>query len=264
MKSAADRELMVEQLAAGHSEPVLVADFEPFTPAPRIGELLSGRVGGHPVYQIDPLSALSNGQDYLPIRDLAAIYADAFLSSGPADGRVFVVSHCSAAALSMHVARLLTDSRQVTVILLEPTWPGTRHIEDLFAELQANLGAPGRPCPELAGDPRDALTRMEEILREEMAEIATRNGLDASAEVFSDLLVRYRAWLAYVLACRNDTPAVPRAGLASVKVLAPTADATVPGLSPDSYAVTQFLINGQRDPDQADLAELALAQITAG
>jgi hypothetical protein len=264
MKSAADRELMVEQLAAGHSEPILVVDFEPFTAAPRIAELLTGRTGGHPVYQVDPLSALSRSQDYLPIRDLAAIYADDFLSSRPADGRIFVVSHCSAAALSMHVTQRLVGSRQATVLLLEPTWPGTQHIKELFAELQANLGASGRPCPELREDPRDTLERMEEILREEMAEIVARNRLDGSAEVFSDLLVRYKAWLAYVLACRDDTPAVPLAGAALVKVLARTPDATVPGLNPDAYAVTQFQVNGQRDPDEADLAELALGQIMAG
>jgi hypothetical protein len=263
MISASGGEVLVEQLAAGEAEPVLVIDFAPFSAAPRLGEQLSAVSGSRQVYQVDPLSALSQDRLYASLPDLAAIYTDAFLSCGPAAGRVFIVGHCSAAPLSLRVMDLLSGSRAVTVILLEPTWPDDQLIRDLFAEFQANLGTQNHPCPGLDGDPADSLARMEEVLRQGMFTVAASRGLDGSVDVFGDLLRRYRAWLAFLLACRNDAPVTFLNEAATVKVLTSARSGIdVPGMEVGACEIVQMPASAQGSPGSAGLVELALAQIT--
>jgi len=263
MTPARGKELILQQLAAGDAEPVLVADFPAFSVTPRLSELLGARAEGRPVYQIDPLGALSQDRLYLPLSELAAAYADAFLSCAPADGRVFVVGHCSAAALSLHIAKLLASAREVTAILLRPTWPGEENIRTLFAEFQANLGAANRPCPDLDRDPCRAVARMAQILRDEMIAVAVSRGLGESTDAFSDLLAWYRAWLAFLLACRNDSPISWVTEAAAVKVLTDApAGVAVPGLSPDAYHISRLPILDQ-EAATPELAEFVLAQIAS-
>src|ERR1700732_3075156 len=114
MASAVSKQSILRQLTGGDAEPVLVAEFRAWTTAPRLSRLLSGRAEGHPIYQIDPVGVLSGERLYRPLPDLAAASAEEFLASGPPGGRVFIAGHCSASALSLHVARLLEQSREVT------------------------------------------------------------------------------------------------------------------------------------------------------
>ena len=255
---------IVEQLADGDAGPVLVADFEPFSPDPRLGELLAAAVSGRPVYQIDPVGALSGEQTYVPLPELAAGYAQEFLASAPAAGRVFVVSHCSAAALALHITDLLAGSREVTAILLQPSWPDDRLIRQLFAEFQDNLGAVGQPCPDLSGEPAGRIARMEAILREELAAVAASRGVTGASQVFGELLSRYRAWLSFLLACRNDTPVTRRAGSAALKLFTTySAGLVVPGLPPGSYEIERMRDQGHGNPGTATLARLALMEIAS-
>lgn len=274
LASAADDELIVRRLTDGDSEPVIVADFEAFSDAPNLGRLLADRNGGRPVYQIDPVGVLSEDQRYVSVPDLAAACADAFLAAGPAQGRVFVVGYCSAAGLSLHIARRLASSRPITVLLVRPSWPDDEHVTVRFAQFQANIGTSSRPCPDLDGDPAEAVSAMEQVLKDQLVDLAESMGLGTSAEPFLDLLTRYRAWLAFLLACRNDSPADRRAHTAVVKVLTDTPAGTViPGLSPDVYQVCPLPDLGAHDhgPDGAgqgnaaspELAEVVLAQIAA-
>src|SRR5437870_4457200 len=64
---ADDGDLIVRQLAAGAAKPILVADFQAFSSAPRLSDLVSDRAGGRPVYQIDPLEALSRDRPYISL-----------------------------------------------------------------------------------------------------------------------------------------------------------------------------------------------------
>lgn len=242
----------------------MVADFPPFSAAPRFSELLSARSDGHAVYQVDPLAALSQDRPYVSLPELAAGYAEAFASARPPAGRVFVVGHCSAAALSLRITKLLAASRQVTAILLQPTWPDDRHVMNVFAEFQANVGSAIQPCPGLDGDPGIVVARMEQLLRDEMAAMAARQGLDSLNAVFADLLLRYRAWLAFVLACRNAPPVAPSPGAVAVKLLTGLSTAVaVPGFGPDCYQVHRVPILNQEVKATAEVTELLLAQITA-
>src|SRR5260370_28018277 len=130
MASTVSTENILQQLTGGDAEPVLVAAFQALTTAPRLSRLLSSRAEGHPVYQIDPVGVLSGDQLYVPLQDLAAACVEEFLASGPPDGRVFIAGYCSASALSLHVARLLEEFRDVTGILGTPAWPDEQHVWD--------------------------------------------------------------------------------------------------------------------------------------
>src|SRR5262249_13246714 len=162
--------------------------------------------------------ALSGDRLYASLPDLADETAAIFRSSESAaatDQRVFVVSHCTAVGLSLRIASRLSGTREVTAILVQPTWPGTDHVTQLFAAFQGKLGAGGHPCPDLDGDPWSCVAGMEQLMREELAGLAKRLGFGTPPRAFSDLLVSYRTWLAFLLACRNDQPAkAPSDGVA--------------------------------------------------
>jgi len=179
---------IVTQLTTGDDEPVLVADFQDWSTAPRLSRLLSGRSGGHPLYRIDPISVLLHDQLYLPLEDLAGACAEEFRSCGPPGGRVFIVGQCAASALSLRVAELLQGTRNVTVILVQPTWPGEEHVWDRFAEFIANLGAADRARADLDGDPAQSVARMERTLRDEIEAIAASQGAGETADAFTELL----------------------------------------------------------------------------
>jgi len=265
MTSLARDELLVQLLAPGGAEPVVVADFQPFSADPPLSQLLSGRTEGRPLYRIDPVNVLSQDQGYFTLPDLAAACADAFLRTASAAGRVFVIGDCSAAGLALRIAELLAASRAVTALLVRPTWPDEQHIKAQFAAFQANLGAGSHECPDLDEDPRLSLARMEEILRGELARMAASIGL-ASTDAFGDLLTYYRGWLAFLLACCNDRPVAPAAGKATVKVVAPgaVAGAAIPGLSPHAYQIIRIPAADQQDAAQVAIADFVLTQIAAG
>jgi len=257
-----DGGMILRRLVAGAAMPVLVADFQAFSSAPRLSQLISDRAVDRPVYQVDPLDALSRDRRYISLADLAAEAAGSFARSQPADGPVFVIGYCSAAALSMHIARLLAPSREATAVLLRPSWPGNENIEQTFATLAANLGAHQPRCPELDGDPDRCVRRMEDLLRTQLEALAASQGLDGSAGTFGELLLIYRSWLAFLLACRNDTLAGWADGIAPVTVLTDTpGSVTVPGLSPGEFKVCPLPVTDEDNPVTPEVAELLVAQI---
>jgi hypothetical protein len=260
---AVDGGMFVRRLVAGAAKPVLVADFQPFSSAPRLSDLVSDRVEGRPVYQIDPLEALSQDRPYLSLADLAAEAVGSFARSQPADGPAVVIGYCSAAALSMHIAALLARSREATAVLLRPSWPDTAGVKEQFAALAANLGARGLPCPELDGDPDRCVRRMAELLRAELEVLATSRGLDGADDTFGELLLTYRSWLAFLLACRNDSLADRAGGPAAVTVLTEAPDrVTVPGLLPGEFELCPLPVLDQDNPVTPEVAELLVARIT--
>ncbi|MDQ2813549.1 MAG: hypothetical protein M3Z75_17190 [Actinomycetota bacterium] len=260
---AVDGGKIVQQLVTGTAKPVLVADFQAFSSAPRLSHLVSGQAEGRPIYQVDPLDALSQNRPYISIADLAAEAADAFARSQPADGPAFVIGYCSAAALSVHIATLLGRSREATAVLLRPSWPDSEGIEQTFATLAANIGAPQLPCPDLDGDPGHCVQRMEELLRGELQTLVVSQGLDASADTFGELLLTYRSWLAFLLACRNDSLPGWAGRTTAVTVLTEAPDSVaVPGLSPAEFEVCPLPVADGDNPVTPEVVELLVAQIT--
>jgi hypothetical protein len=216
------------------------------------------------VYQVDPLDFLSQGPSYAALTDMADAVVDPFLRSEPADGRVFVVGYCSAAGLSMHIAKLLARSREVSALLLRPSWPGDEQVQRQFASLIANLGTADRPCPDLDGDPAGCVAAMEQILRTELEAMAESRGLGGSIDVFLELLLTYRSWLSFLLACRNDSPPARTGGAVSVTVLTdPSDDLSVPGLPSDAFGVSPLPALDEDNPVTDEVVEIVAAQITS-
>lgn len=255
--------MIVQRIAPGPAKPVLVADFQAFSSAPRLSHLVSDRAEGRPVYQVDPLGALSQDRPYISLTDLASEAVGSFGRSQPADGPVFVIGYCSAAALSVHIAALLAPTREATAVLLRPTWPDSDTIKNTFATLAANLGAHQLPCPELDGDPDHCVRLMAELLGAELEALATSQGLDGSAETFGELLLTYRSWLAFLLACRNDSLGGWAGETTAVKVLTEAPDsATVPGLAAGQFEVCPLPVLDEDNPIAPAVVELLVAQIT--
>jgi len=255
-------DMILRRLTAGPARPVLVADFQAFSSAPRLSHLITSRAEGRPVYQVDPLDALSQDRPYISLADLAAETAGSFARSQPADDPVVVIGYCSAAALSMHIATLLARSREATAVLLRPSWPTTEGVQETFATLAANLGARQLSCPDLDGDPDRCVRQMEELLRVELAALATSQGLDGSADTFGELLLTYRSWLAFLLACRNDSRACWADGTTAVTVLTEAPDgAAVPGLPPGRFEVCPLPVVDEDNPITPEVVELLVAQI---
>lgn len=260
-------EAILRRLSTGEASSVLVADFQAMSMTPRLSEMLSECAHGQAVFQIDPVSVLSGSRLYASLAELAAGCADEFLRSGANHGRVFVVGHCSAAPLALHVADRLASARSVTTVLVNPSWPDDDHVTARFAEFLARFGSADRLCPDLDADPRLVVSEMERVFREEMTVLAAKRGLSGGAGAFSDLLMWYRAWLAFLLAGRNDRASEHAAGRAPVTVLSDRLPAvTVPGLSKDAYRVQALppLPEGTVTRELAEIVAAHLADQSTG
>jgi hypothetical protein len=262
MASAVGNHTIIQQLTSGDAAPVLVADFQAWSSAPRLSRLLGDRADGHAVYQIDPISVLSGDKLYRPLPELAAACVEEFRASGPPPGGgIFVAGHCSASALSLHVSALLRDSYDVTSILVGPAWPSEQGVRNRFAETLRNLGVPDRPCPDLDGEPAAAVARMERALREEIIAVATSWGADGAADAVTELLAWYRGWLAFLLACHRDPAKAWTPAGTMVVLCAPDERRAVPGLSPDAYQLREVPALSEDSPITPELAESVLAYI---
>lgn len=265
MRSSADIEPICRQLTAGDGAAILVADFQPVNRAARLSQLLSDKTVGQRIYQVDPLGVLSGDRIYASLPELADESAAMFCSlEAPevTNQRVFVVSYCSAAGLCMHIASRLAGAREVTAILVQPTWPGTpENIADAFAEFQAKFGAGSRPCPDLDGDPWSCVAGIEQLLREGLAELAARLGVGAATPAFSDLLVSYRVWLSFLLACRNDQPAQAPSDAVTAVVLTDEPGFVLPGTGPGRCRIIAPPPLERPDAVTPELAKLVLDQI---
>lgn len=257
-----DGDLILRRLVGGSGGPILVADFQAFSSAPRLSQLVTDRLEGRPVYQVDPLEALSAGRPYISLAELATEAVGSYLRAQPADGPAIVVGYCSAAALSMHIATQLARSGHASAVLLRPSWPSDETIKTTFATLAGNLGARQLPCPALDDDPDRCVRNMEELLRTQLELLATSQGLDPAADTFAELLMTYRSWLAFLVACRNDSLTEPAAGPTAVTVLAEEPDTiTVPGLSAGQFAAHPLPPADDDNPVTPAIADLLITQI---
>jgi hypothetical protein len=245
---------------------MLVADFQALNGAPRLSQLIADAATGQRVYQVDSRGALSGDRLYASLPELAEEAVATFRSGespAAAGQRVFVVGQCTATALSLQIASRLSSSREVTAILVQPTWPGTEHITERFAEFQGKLGLGGHPCPDLDGDPWSCLAQMEQLMREGLEVLAKRLGLDRPPLAFAELLVSYRTWLAFLLACRNDqTPQAPCDGV-EMSVLTDDPDFVVPGTDPGRCRIVRRPAGERPDDVTPALAELVLDQVAS-
>ncbi|CAL9444062.1 hypothetical protein SUDANB95_02294 [Actinosynnema sp. ALI-1.44] len=241
MQAVVGTQPLCSRLSTGDGAAVLVADFQPLTASPRLSRLVSDIATGHPVYQVDPRGAVSGDRLYAALPELAEETAATFLATEPpeAAGRpVFVVGHCSAAALSLRIADRLAGEREVTAVLVQPSWPGDDHVTERFAEFQGKLGVGGEACPDLDGDPWATITGMEQLMTDGLAAVAKRLGLGKPPLAFAELQVSYRTWLAFLLACRNDRPVKLPADAVAIEVLSDDPAFVLPGGAANRCRVT--------------------------
>jgi hypothetical protein len=264
MSPTIDGSLMLKQLSHGTGEPILVADFQAWSTSPKLSELLSHRAEHHPVYRIDPVGVLSQDLLYVPLPELASACVAEFLGTAPADGRVFLVGHCSASALTLHIAKLLGTQREVTAILVGPVWPDEYHVRNRFDESARSVGAPETKFPDLPEDPAESVTLMADVLFAELNVLAAKQGLDGTADAFSELLAWYRSWLAFLLACSNDSAMKWDAtGVEIVAVAEPGSTVIIPGLQPGDYPVVRAPSLAEDAPITPELADIVLAQLNS-
>ncbi|MFC8538958.1 alpha/beta fold hydrolase [Streptomyces sp. NPDC057249] len=236
MQAVVGTQPLCSRLSSGEEAAILVSDFQPLSAASRLSTLVADAAARHSVHQVDPRGALSGDRLYATLPDLADEAAAAFLadtSSGASGRPVFVVAHCSSAALSLRIADRLAGECDVTAVLVRPTWPDTDHVTEIFAEFQGKLGAVRRPSPDLDGDPLTCVAAMERLMSEDLAAVAKRLGLSKAPLAFSELLVSYRTWLAFLLACRNDQPVPVPSGAVPVTVLTDEPGFVLPGSTPE-------------------------------
>lgn len=216
MTPLADNGPIIRRIAIGAGAPIVVADFQAFSTAPRLSEGIAERINGRPVYQADAVGLLSRTRSYLGLSELATACVSELGAAASVQDRVFVIGHCSAAGLALHISRRLMNA---TTILVEPTWPDSEHVSSRFADFQRSVGTTVLSCPDLNDEPLGILAEMERVLRDGLAAAAVARGVSATSEVFADLLSWYRAWLAFLLACRNDAPAGESAEVGAVRIL---------------------------------------------
>jgi len=216
METDSQGPLTVDRLAEGTGTPILVVDFVQFSATRPLSEELGEHSRGHPVYRIDPVTDLTGEEGYRPLDALADGYAAACARHGLPDGRLLVVGYCSAAPLALRLAARLASTAQrppgsapVELVLVVPTWPDAKMIAADFAGMRTDLGVPPAPAPDLDRGPGDAgaersLRQMHRVLRQDLLAMARRHGIDPGATALTEMSARYRAWLGFLLAGRDE------------------------------------------------------------
>lgn len=195
-------EPVLERLAAGPGDPLLVVDLLQFTGAIELSAVIAAASNGRAVDRADPVADLASRRSYQPLDALADGYARAWLR-GVAGPQVTVVGYCSAAALAVLIAARLAPAAEVTTVLVEPMWPDDEMVSAGFAAIRATLGAREGSGPDLGAEPAVALAAMDQALGADLAAAARARGLDEAGAAYQDLLGRYRAWLGFLLASRE-------------------------------------------------------------
>ena len=262
MQAVVGTQPLCSRLSSGDGAAVLVADFQPLTAAPRLSRLVSDAASDHSVYQVDPRGAVSGDRRYAGLPELADETAAVFRSDDSStDQPVFIVGYCSATALTLQIAERLAGEREVTAILVQPTWPGTEHVTERFDEFQGKLGLGGRSLPDLDGDPWSWVAEMEQRMNEGLAGVATRLGLNEAPLAFSELLVSYRTWLAFLLACRNDQSEKVPSDAVAISVLTDEPGFVLPGSVPERCRIVPPPPGERPDAITPDLAKRLLDEV---
>jgi len=200
----------ISTLAAGTGAPILLVDFVRFSATGTLSKLLAGNAGGRTVVRIDAVSDLSQTPRFHRLDELAAAYAAALLRRDEAPAAI--VGFCSASSLALWVAdRMALAGQSAPVVLVEPTWPTRRTIEVDLKNMRASVRGGHAPTQTLpSAEAAECFAFMSDLLRADLAAMAAEQEISAEeAEAFTaEMLSRYRAWLAFVLATADD-PAAP-------------------------------------------------------
>lgn len=252
----------VRQLCRGGADPLFVIDFPTFSARQRLSELLAARVEDRPLYQVDPLLALLDEPAYVTLDEYAAEYAPKIADLCDGGARPTVIGYCSAGALALRVAGLLTRfTPGVRALLVRPAWQDRPALYTTFRENLLELGRADPPAPEESLPAADLLGWMEAQLERELDKLAAGHGLSASHEAFVELLARHRGWLSFVLACADAAPARLPAGLEVLSLEATSPGPPIALDPPRGYRISRHALLDEAEILVPELADLVLGQI---
>jgi hypothetical protein len=181
---------------------IVVVDFVRFTANGSLGGLLRSSGFPHRVDLVDAVSDLTTAA-HRSIGELAEAYGEAILRSGHRPS--LIAAFCSASRLGLKIADHLAASfARPRVVLVEPSWPDDTSIATDLQNLYASIGGEGQisVCADLPT--ADRLTAMCAILERRLRTLVAGDDPDEAEDVVAGLLGRYRAWLSFVLATRDD------------------------------------------------------------
>ncbi|WP_155372818.1 hypothetical protein [Catellatospora vulcania] len=258
----------VRRLGHGSADPVFVIDFPTYSAAPRLSQMLTGRLGERPLYQVDPLRPLLDGPVFLPLDALAEQYAARIADLRGSGDRPTVVGFCSAGDLALRVAGRLgrATPRGVDVLLVRPASQDRAAAFATFREYLFGLGQADPPAPDGSRSAGDLVAWMGAHLEQALARLAVQHGLATADEAFTELLARYRAWLSFVLACADARPAQLPSWVDVVSIEGTSPGPVVPMDPPREYGLMRLPLLDADDilvPELADLVAGHLAR-TAG
>jgi hypothetical protein len=160
---------------------------------------------------------------------LADGYAKTYADTSAFAGRYpLIVGYCSAAILAMRVAERVGGSPEV--VLVQPSWPTESQVRADFAAFLGQWSGQAEATARLDGlAAEELLDRMTAELEREVHGGAAERGLDTEAgrELVRDLLDRYRAWLAFLLASAENIGTGSASPLSSLHLLGGSDDPLV-------------------------------------
>ncbi|MEV0222603.1 hypothetical protein [Streptomyces sp. NPDC050704] len=200
-----DRLVRVEELVPGRRPALISVSFTGTEAGQDLDRLLATDARGRAVYRLDLLGDMTVLPGSTTLPDLAAAYAQELARLDPRPGAL--VGHCSAAALTLAIAARM-GPRPPRVFLLDPARPTHDSVARTFAELRLGLGRErdgdvdvAEALLRLAAAPADALDWMTAVLAGDAVAFCAEQELDEdAATVTGELIPRYRAWLAFLLA----------------------------------------------------------------
>jgi hypothetical protein len=198
----------VKTIAEGAHDPILLVDFVRFSAAGTLSQTLAAGGSGRTVHRIDAVSDLILNPDFRPLREIATAYGDALAASG--ETPALVVGYCSASRLALHIGQYLAECHKaVSVVLVEPSWPSQASIAADLRNMRSSVRGEDVALPVLpATSPAGQLEFMSNLLHGDLRLLAAAQEIpDEEADAFTEeMLGRYRAWMAFVLATAAASP----------------------------------------------------------
>ncbi|HVB42692.1 MAG TPA: hypothetical protein VNF47_08310, partial [Streptosporangiaceae bacterium] len=144
----------------------------------------------------------------------------------------------------------------ISLVYARPTVPDAAAIATELSRIRANLGAAGQPVASgtTASDPASALSAMISILDGDLKALAAASGACLLEDVIAELMDRYRAWLGFLLASR-DQPAGPPGGQMTARIAIADGDTIPPALMAPGLAVTRLPLAAAERAGAAALAD---------
>ena len=224
---------IVEQLSGTDGMPAIVVfDFAEASTEINLSAQLAAGAPAYAIHRVDVVSDLTETPARVAFDELSTGYAK-LIEQIPTT--VTLAAFCSAAALAIAVARDL--GREMTTVLVQPTWIDDHELRKAVDAIYERLGAP----PTNESLPIGSAEEIMPELRAHLVRLLTTQDVpDEDQElVVSALAQRYGAWMTYLLDVHDLRAPLPR-GQVAVLTVAEDRRGGAPGW-PSDAVITEFL-----------------------